>query len=98
MYSIWHEMLKIASASGAEPQTPLGSLRRSPRPPSRERLLAFSNRSFAPSALELSPIFSRSVPPKLDVRLCSCRRPCIKSLLQQNDAKVLQPCSKYLIF
>src|SRR6218665_2655394 len=30
-----------------------GSLRRSPRPPSREGLLAFGNGSFAPSALNL---------------------------------------------
>src|SRR6218665_1165926 len=43
-------MFKIASVSGAPPQTPLGSLRRSPRPPSREGLLAFGNRSFEPSA------------------------------------------------
>src|SRR6218665_324011 len=64
-----HKMFKIASASGAPPQTPLGSLRRSPR---REGLLAFGNRSFAPSALALSPIFPISVPPKLstDLRLC----------------------------
>src|SRR6218665_1970810 len=41
-------MLKIASASGAPPQTPQGSLRLSPRPSSREGLLAFGNRSFAP--------------------------------------------------
>src|SRR6218665_1300360 len=45
------EMFKIALASGAPPHTPLGSLRRSPKPPSREGLLAFGNRSFAPSAL-----------------------------------------------
>jgi len=44
-------MFKITSASGALPQTPLGSLPRSLRPPSREGLLAFGNRSFAPSAL-----------------------------------------------
>src|SRR6218665_2690033 len=61
-------MLKIASASGAPPQTALGSLRRSPRPPSREGLLAFGNRSFAPLALALSPNFSRSVPPKVTYR------------------------------
>jgi len=40
-------MLKIALASGAPPQTPLGSLRRSPRPPNRYGLLAFGNRRFA---------------------------------------------------
>src|SRR6218665_214838 len=44
-------MFKITSVSGAPPRTPLGSLRRSPRPHSREGLLAFGNRSFAPSAL-----------------------------------------------
>src|SRR6218665_2573390 len=37
----WHEMLKIASVSGAEPQTPLGELTTLPRPPSVEGLLAF---------------------------------------------------------
>src|SRR6218665_3933100 len=47
----WLGMFKITSVSGAPPQTPLGSLRRSPRLPSREELLAFGNRSFAPSAL-----------------------------------------------
>src|SRR6218665_3612668 len=51
----WHEMFKIASVSGAEPQTPLGELTTLPRPPSRNGLLAFGNRSFAPSALALSP-------------------------------------------
>src|SRR6218665_1359241 len=45
-------MFKIASVSGTPHQTPLGSLRRSPDPLySCERLLAFGNRSFAPSAL-----------------------------------------------
>jgi len=46
-------VLKIASVSVAPPQTPLGELRPTtlPRPPSREGLLAFGNRSFAPSAL-----------------------------------------------
>src|SRR6218665_1133397 len=38
-------MFKITSVCGALPQTPLGSLRRSPRPSSREGLLAFGNRS-----------------------------------------------------
>src|SRR6218665_2015402 len=64
MCFIWLEMLKIAPVSGAPPQTPLGTT--IPRPPSREGLLAFGNRSFAPSALAISQIFSRSVPPKLD--------------------------------
>jgi len=35
MYSIWHEMFKMVSVSGVPPQTPLGSLRRFLRPPSR---------------------------------------------------------------
>jgi len=54
MYSIWHEMFKIASVSGAPPGPRWGSLRRSPRPPSRNGLLAFGTRSFASSALALS--------------------------------------------
>jgi len=33
MYSIWHEMLKIASVSGAPPQTPLGELTTLPQTP-----------------------------------------------------------------
>src|SRR6218665_4195257 len=36
---------------GLRPRPRWGSLRRSLRPPSREGLLAFGNRSFAPSAL-----------------------------------------------
>jgi len=44
------------------------NVRRSPRPPSREGLLAFGNRSFAPSGLALFQIFSRSVPPKVRYR------------------------------
>ena len=53
-------MFKIALVSGAPPQTPLGELTTLPQTPSREGLLglAFGNRSFAPSALALSPIFS----------------------------------------
>src|SRR6218665_180365 len=43
-------MFKSTSVSGAPPQTPLGELTTFPRPSSRERLLAFSNRSFVPSA------------------------------------------------
>jgi len=58
-------MLKIASASGAPPKTPLGERRKLPRSLSREGLRAFGNRSFAPLALALSPIFSISVPPKV---------------------------------
>src|SRR6218665_1765427 len=54
-------MFKIASVSGAPPKTPLGSLRRSPRPPSRKGLLAFGNRSFAPSALAISPTWTYSL-------------------------------------
>src|SRR6218665_3912758 len=57
---------------GLRPRPRWGTLRRSLRPPSREGLLAFGNRSFAPSALALSPIFPISVPLKLytDLRLC----------------------------
>src|SRR6218665_3838923 len=47
---------------GLRPRPCWGSLRRSPRPPSRQGLLAFGNYSFAPSALALSPIFSISAP------------------------------------
>jgi len=54
-------MFKIASVSGAEPQTPLEELTTLLRHPSRHGLLAFGNRSFAPSALALSPIYSISV-------------------------------------
>src|SRR6218665_2540137 len=46
-------MLTIASVSGDPPQTPLGELTMLPKPPSREWLFAFGNRSFAPSALNL---------------------------------------------
>src|SRR6218665_3616139 len=46
-------MFKMASVSGAPPQTPLGSLQRSLRPPSRKELLAFGNRTFASSALAI---------------------------------------------
>jgi len=51
---------------------PAGELTTLPQTPSRQGLLAFCNRSFAPSALALSPIFSISVP-KLytDLRLWS---------------------------
>src|SRR6218665_250281 len=78
----WHKMLKIASASwGGRPRPPPPPRCRPqppppppppPSPPSREGLLAFGNCSSAPSALALSPNFSRSVPPKLhtDFRLC----------------------------
>src|SRR6218665_3334241 len=50
---------------GLRPRPRWGSLRRSPRPPSRERLLAFGNRSFAPSALALTKIVPISVPPNV---------------------------------
>src|SRR6218665_365642 len=53
---------KLRRFLGLRPRPRWGSLRRSPTPPSREGLLAFGNRSFAPSALALSQIFSRSVP------------------------------------
>jgi len=33
MHSIWHEMFKIASVSGAPPQTPLGELTTLPQTP-----------------------------------------------------------------
>jgi len=66
---LWHKLLKIASASGAPPQSPLGELTTLPRPPSREGLLDFGNRSFAPSALDLSLNFSRSVAPKVIYKL-----------------------------
>src|SRR6218665_947846 len=48
MHSIWHETFKIASVSGAPPQTPLGELTTLPQTPSREGLRAFGNRIFAP--------------------------------------------------
>jgi len=35
MYSIWHEMLKIASVSGAEPRPRWGNLQYFPRLPRR---------------------------------------------------------------
>src|SRR6218665_2642414 len=41
--SFWHDMLKIALVSGAPPQTPWGSLRRSPNP--------LVGRGFLPSAI-----------------------------------------------
>ena len=53
-------MFKIASVSGAPPQTPQGT--RLPRPLSREGLHAFGNHSFTPSARALSSIFSISAP------------------------------------
>src|SRR6218665_1247279 len=42
---------KLRRFLGLRPRPRWGSLRRSPRSPSREGLLAFGNRSFAPSAL-----------------------------------------------
>jgi len=55
MYYIWHEMVKIESVSGTPPQIPLGERTTLPRPSSHWGLLAFGNRSFAPSALAISP-------------------------------------------
>src|SRR6218665_218876 len=59
-----HEMLKIASVSGAPPQTPLGELttlpRRSPRPPSREGLISFGTRSLTYLRVLISTPASRS--------------------------------------
>src|SRR6218665_961142 len=53
------EMFKIASVSGAPPQTPLRDLTTLFQTPySREGLLAFGNRSLAPSAL------NHPLPPK----------------------------------
>src|SRR6218665_310761 len=45
MYSIWHNIFK---------KLRLFLWRRSPKPPSRKGLLAFGNRSFAPSSLAIS--------------------------------------------
>src|SRR6218665_3180144 len=42
---------KLHRFLGLRPRLRWGSLQRSPRPPSCEGLLAFGNRSFAPSAL-----------------------------------------------
>src|SRR6218665_729149 len=58
MYSLWHKMFKHVLVSGAPPQTLLGSLRRSVRPPSCKGLLAFGNRSFASSALAIIPTWT----------------------------------------
>jgi len=52
------KLLKIASVSGAPPQTPLGELTTLPRPPSRKGLLAFGIWSFLPSALAISPTWT----------------------------------------
>jgi len=51
----WHEMLEIASVSGALPQTSLGELTTLPRHPSRKGILAFGNRSFTALALAIWP-------------------------------------------
>ena len=48
----WREMFKIASDSG---QNPLGNLTMLPQTLSCQGLLAFGNRSFAPSALAIFP-------------------------------------------
>src|SRR6218665_1076483 len=55
MCSISHEMFKFASVSGAPPQTLLEELTTLPRPRSRKWLLAFGNRSSAPSTLAIFP-------------------------------------------
>src|SRR6218665_862022 len=55
-----HEMLKIASVSGALTQTPLGELTTLPRPPSREGLLSFGTRSLTYSRVLISTPASRS--------------------------------------
>src|SRR6218665_1376518 len=71
---------------------PAGELTTLPQTPSRERLLAFGNRSFAPSALALSPNFSRSVPPKLhtDFRLCA-REHCFRTISAADMCSPLFP-------
>ena len=48
MYSIWHEMLKIAPGSGELTTLPI--------PPGRYGLLPFGSRSFVPSAPGIIPI------------------------------------------
>src|SRR6218665_1332514 len=57
-----HEMLKIASVSGAPPQTPLGGAYDAPpdRSPSREGLLSFGTRSLTYSRVLISTPASRS--------------------------------------
>src|SRR6218665_1764965 len=54
----WHEMLKIASVSGAEPRPHWGSLRRSPRPLSR-KVLPVS--AIATSRLQHHHTFNRDI-------------------------------------
>src|SRR6218665_1079386 len=55
-----HEMLKIASVSGAPPQTPLGELTTLPIPPSREELLCLGTRNLTYSRVLISTPASRS--------------------------------------
>src|SRR6218665_1190803 len=56
--NVLHFGIKCSKSLRFRPRPRWGNLRRSHRPPSREGLLAFGNRSFAPSALALSPILS----------------------------------------
>src|ERR1700733_7816490 len=56
-------MLQNALAAGAPSQTPLGSLRRSPRPPNRKGLRAFGARNSPPKAN--SPPKNSSLDPPL---------------------------------
>jgi len=64
---------KLRRLLGLRPRPRWGSLRRSPIPPSRYGLLAFGNRSFAPSALAISPPHSDILvgPPQLLDRGCA---------------------------
>src|SRR6218665_1181360 len=101
MHFIWHEMFKIASASGAPSQTPLGSLRRSPRPSSREGLFAFVNRSLVPRALAL-PNFLNIYSQKLYLQIyasgvadiqpggAQCIYELIMILMNLNNSRVIQ--------
>jgi len=52
----WHEMLKIASVSGAPPQTPLKEHTTLPLTPSHEGLLALGNCSFGTRNLTCSHV------------------------------------------
>src|SRR6218665_3404583 len=55
MYSIDIKCSKSRRFLGLHLRSHLGSVRRSPRPSSHWGLLAYGNRSFAPSALAISP-------------------------------------------
>src|SRR5688572_22139677 len=67
MYSIWHQMLKIASASGAPPQTTMVELTALPIPlVVRSQLRAFGARNFPPLRhSSRSPNFGTVVAPLL---------------------------------